>query len=81
MSTIARKEEEFKKLSKIFKEKEEEREARIVRYFKTKHEEELQMKKKFDIFIVHHGKFYQEQKELRKKDLEEEMKVYLEKKR
>lgn len=57
MSIIARREQEFKKLSAIFKEKEEERSRRIVSYFKTKHEEELQMKKKFDIFIVHHGKF------------------------
>lgn len=39
------------------------------------------MKKKFDIFIVHHGKFQQEQKQIRKSQLEEEMKHYLEKKR
>lgn len=55
--------------------------SRIVQYFKTKHEDELQMKKKFDIFLDHHENFYGAQKELRKKELEEEMKHYMEKKR
>ncbi len=73
LTTVAKREQEVKKLEKAYQANRAPRETRIQEYFRNKHQEELQMKKKFDLFIDHHHAFLKEEEQRRKEALQRNM--------